>query len=70
MGPLDGIMAIVLRNKLGNFCPDCQAELRATKAGRWKLRFLSLKILLISGSIFLVLALIFAALTYALSLQL
>ena len=70
MGPLESVMAIKLRNALGNYCPECQAELRTTKKGRWTLRFLTLKVVLISAGILLVIFAIFAALILALTFAL
>lgn len=70
MSPLESVMAIKLRNALGNYCPECQAELHTTKKGRWTLRFLTLKVVLISAGILLLIFAIFAVfilgLTFAL----
>ena len=36
---MESNLAIRYRNKIGNICPDCQAEIRKTKQGRWRLFF-------------------------------
>ena len=44
MSPLESNLAIRYRNKVGNICPECQAEIRKTRRGRWQLVFWNLKV--------------------------
>jgi hypothetical protein len=43
---MESNLAIRYRNKVGNICPDCQAEIASTKRGRWRLFFWNLKVAL------------------------
>ena len=43
---MESNLAIRYRNKIGNICPDCQAEIRKTKQGRWRLFFWNMKVAL------------------------
>ena len=43
MSPLQSNMAIRVRNKVGNICPECRAEICKTKKGRWKMWFYDLE---------------------------
>ena len=44
MSPMQSNLAIRYRNKVGNICPDCQAEMGLTKKGRWNLFFWNMKV--------------------------
>jgi hypothetical protein len=44
MSPMESNLAIRYRNKVGNICPECQAEIASTKRGRWRLFFWNLKV--------------------------
>lgn len=68
MGPMEGNLAIRVRNKIGNICPDCRAEIAKTKRGRWSLFFYDLKVALYCARFLLVVLLVFAALTVCLAL--
>jgi len=46
MSPMESNLAIRYRNKVGNICPECQAEIRKTRRGRWQLVFWNLKVAL------------------------
>ena len=46
MSPMESNLAIRYRNKVGNICPECQAEIASTKRGRWRLFFWNLKVAL------------------------
>ena len=46
MSPMESNLAIRYRNKVGNICPDCQAEIASTKRGKWRLFFWNLKVAL------------------------
>ncbi len=46
MSPMESNLAIRYRNKVGNICPDCQAEIASTKRGRWRIFFWNLKVAL------------------------
>jgi hypothetical protein len=43
---MESNLAIRYRNKVGNICPDCQAEIASTKRGRWRIFFWNLKVAL------------------------
>ena len=66
MGPMESTLAIRSRNKIGNICPACRAELQKTKSGRHRLLLWNLKVVLrcacFLGSIFLVFAALIVAL--------
>ena len=44
MSPLQSNLAIRVRNKIGNICPECRDEICKTKRGRWKMFFYDLKV--------------------------
>ena len=44
MSPLQSNLAIRVRNKVGNICSECRAEICKTKKGRWKMWFYDLKV--------------------------
>lgn len=44
MSPMQSNMAIRVRNRVGNICPDCRAEIAKTKKGRRHLFFYDAKI--------------------------
>jgi hypothetical protein len=44
MSPLQSNMAIRVRNKVGNICPECRDEISKTRRGWWKMFFYDLKI--------------------------
>lgn len=46
MSPMESNLAIRYRNKVGNICPDCQAEIRKTRRGRFRLWGWNLKVAL------------------------
>lgn len=46
MSPMESNLAIRYRNKVGNICPECQADIRKTRRGRWQLVFWNLKVAL------------------------
>ena len=60
MGLLEGVVAIKLKNKFGNYCPECMSQLKTTKQGRKQLRKLYFKVLLYCGAIFGGVTLVFA----------
>lgn len=68
MGPMEGNLAIRVRNKLGNICPDCQAEIAKTKKGRRQLFFWNVKVALYCCRFLLPIVLLFAILTVCLAL--
>lgn len=68
MGPLEGNLAIRMRNKLGNICPDCQAEIAKTKKGRRQLFFWNFKVAFYCFRFLVPIVLIFAAFTVCLAL--
>lgn len=41
---MESNLAIRYRNKVGNICPECQAEIRKTRRGRWQLALWNLKV--------------------------
>jgi hypothetical protein len=44
MTPLQSNMAIRVRNRVGNICPECRTEISKTRRGWWKMFFYDLKI--------------------------
>ena len=46
MSPMQSNLAIRYRNKVGNICLECQAEIASTKKGRWRLFFWNMKVAL------------------------
>ena len=44
MSPLQSNLAIRVRNKVGNICPECRAEIGKTRRGWWKMWFYDLKV--------------------------
>ena len=61
-------LAIRYRNKVGNICPDCLAEIASTKRGRWRLFFWNLKVALYCLRFLLIFAIPFIALIVVLAL--
>lgn len=68
MSPLQSNMAIRVRNKVGNICPQCRAEICKTKRGRWRMFFYDMKVGFFCLLLLLPVFLIFAGLTAALAL--
>ena len=68
MSPLQINMAIRVRNKVGNICPECREEICKTKKGRWKMWFYDLKVGFLCLLLLLPIFLLFAGLTVALAL--
>ncbi len=68
MSPMQGNLAIRYRNKVGNICPGCQAEIASTKKGRRRLFFWNLKVALYCIRFFALFALPFIALVVILAL--
>ena len=68
MSSLQSNMAIRVRNKVGNICPECREEICKTKKGRWKMWFYDLKVGFICLLLLLPIFLLFAGLTVALAL--
>jgi hypothetical protein len=68
MSPLQSNMAIRVRNKVGNICPECRAEISKTRRGWWKMWFYDLKIGLYCFWFLVPVALSFAAFTVFLAL--
>lgn len=67
MGPMEGNLAIRMRNKIGNICPDCRAEIAKTKRGRWQMFFYNLKVAFYCARVLLLVLLVFALLTFGLA---
>ncbi|MBQ3716316.1 MAG: hypothetical protein II892_12200 [Fibrobacter sp.] len=63
MSPMQSNLAIRVRNRVGNICPDCRAEIAKTKKGRRRLFFYDFKIALRCFLLLLPVFLIFAGLT-------
>ncbi len=68
MGPMESNLAIRVRNKIGNICPECRMELAKTKRGRWSLFFYNLKVALYCACLLLPVVIIFIGLTVWLAL--
>lgn len=68
MGPMESNLAIRVRNKMGNICPECRAEIAKTKRGRWSLFFYNLKVAFYCACLLLPVVAIFAALIVCLAL--
>ena len=68
MTPLQSNMAIRVRNKVGNICPDCRAEISKTRRGWWMMFFYDLKISFICFWFLVPVVLFFAAFTVFLAL--
>ena len=68
MSPMESNLAIRYRNKIGNICPDCQAEIRKTKQGRWRLFFWNMNVALYCLRFLALFALPFIALVVVLAL--
>ena len=67
MSPLQSNMAIRVRNRVGNVCPECRAEACKTRLGWWKMFFYDLKIGTLCMLLLLPVFLVFAGLTVALA---
>ena len=61
MSPMESNLAIRYRNKIGNICPDCQAEIGKTKGARFKLFRWNLKVVFYCMRFLLLFALPFVA---------
>lgn len=68
MSPMQSNLAIRVRNKVGNICPDCRAETCKTKRGRWRMFFYDLKIGLFCLLLLLPVFLLFAGIIVVLAL--
>ena len=68
MSPMQSNLAIRYRNKVGNICPECQAEIRKTKQGRRRLFFWNMKVALYCLRFLALFAIPFIALIVALAL--
>ena len=67
MGPLQGNLAIRIKNLVGNICPQCRAKLDTNWRGRFKLYGWTLKVLLVYLCFLLPVVAIFGAFTYILA---
>ncbi len=63
MSPLQGNLAIRVRNKIGNICPECRREICKTKRGRRKMFFYDLKVGFMCFWFLVPIAIIFIAFT-------
>ena len=68
MSPLQSNMAIRVRNKVGNICPECREEICKTKKGRRQMWFYDVKVALRCMLFLLPVFIVFAALTVCLAL--
>lgn len=68
MSPLQSNLAIRVRNKIGNICPECRSEICRTKRGRWKMFFYDLKVGFLCFWFLVPIAIIFIAFTLYLAL--
>ena len=68
MTPLQSNMAIRVRNKVGNICPECRAEISKTRRGWWRMFFYDLKIGLFCLLLLLPVFLVFAGIIVVLAL--
>lgn len=68
MSPLQSNMAIRVRNRVGNICPECREEICRTRRGWWKMFFYDLKVAALCFLILLPVFLLFVALTAFLAL--
>ena len=68
MSPLQSNMAIRVRNRVGNICPECRAEMGKTKKGRRRLFFYDAKIAFRCMLLLLPIFVLFAGLIVALAL--
>ncbi len=68
MNPMASNMAIRVRNRVGNICPECQAKLSETKKGRRRLAFWNLGVALRCALMLLPVFAVFVALTVFLGL--
>ena len=68
MSPLQSNLAIRVRNRMGNICPQCREEICQTKKGRWQMWFYDMKVALRCLLLLLPVFLLFAGLTVALAL--
>ena len=65
---MESNLAIRFRNKIGNICPDCQAEIRKTRRGRFRLLGWNLKVVLYCMRFLLLFAIPFVAFIVILAL--
>ena len=68
MSPMQSNLAIRYRNKVGNICLECQAEIASTKKGSWRLFFWNLKVALYCARFLALFAIPFIALIVVLGL--
>ncbi|WP_295684071.1 hypothetical protein [uncultured Fibrobacter sp.] len=68
MSPMQSNMAIRVRNRVGNICPECRAEMEKTKKGRRRLFFYDAKIAFRCMLLLLPVFVLFAGLIVALAL--
>ena len=68
MSPLQSNLAIRVRNRVGNICPECRAEICKTRRGWWKMWFYDLKVGAICLLLLLPVFLIFAGLVVFMAL--
>lgn len=68
MSPLQGNLAIRVRNKIGNICPECRADICSTKRGRWKMFFYDSKVAFLCFWFLVPVIVLFAAFTVFLAL--
>lgn len=68
LSPMESNLAIRFRNKIGNICPDCQAEIRKTRRGRFRLLGWNLKVVLYCMRFLLLFAIPFVAFIVILTL--
>ena len=68
MFPLQSNLAIRVRNRVGNICPDCRQDTCKTKRGRWKMWFYDLKVGAICLLLLLPVFLVFAGLVVFMAL--
>lgn len=68
MSPMESNLAIRVRNKIGNICPECRAEIAKTKRGRWSLFFYNLKVALYCACLLLPVVVVFVGITIWLAL--
>lgn len=68
MSPMQSNLAIRVRNRMGNICPQCREEICKTKKGRWHMWFYDVKVALRCLLFLLPVFIAFAALTVCLAL--
>ena len=68
MSPMQSNLAIRMRNRVGNICPDCREEIASTKKGRRRLFFYDMQVAVRCALLLLPVFLLFAALTVCVAL--